>query len=147
MCARARASYVGRCRLEQCPGKFTNRHAARTRPTGQLRCSALLAGRRDGGREAEGWVRSIYSRAMLAYYDLTGSAKILAFLAAAFGRYVLVESGMLLRVVGFPDGGALLLLAAPHVHPSHAGPRFACRSKQARLGRRVLDPLVERLFH
>lgn len=44
-------------------------------------------GKSDGGNEAEGWVRSIYSRAMLAFYDYSGDPTVLAFLTKAFLAY------------------------------------------------------------
>lgn len=40
-----------------------------------------------GGHEAEGWVRSIYSRAMLAYYDYTADKSVLDFLTKSFLQY------------------------------------------------------------
>jgi hypothetical protein len=43
--------------------------------------------------EAEGWVRSIYSRAMLAYYDWTGDAAILDFLVTQLSSYTVGDSG------------------------------------------------------
>ena len=39
------------------------------------------------GDAVEGWVRSIYSRAMLAYYDGTGDERIIPFFAKAFANY------------------------------------------------------------
>lgn len=44
-------------------------------------------GAADGGQEAEGWVRLVYARGMLAHYDYTGDKDILNFLARAFGEY------------------------------------------------------------
>jgi hypothetical protein len=41
---------------------------------------------------AEGWVRSIYSRGMLAYYDLTGNSSILQFLVDSFSNYTAADS-------------------------------------------------------
>jgi len=49
-------------------------------------------GKADGGSEAEDWVRSIYSRCMLAYYDYTRDKKILAILAENFLKYRPEES-------------------------------------------------------
>ena len=40
----------------------------------------------------EGWVRSIYSRAMIAYHDGTGDARVVPFLAAAFSNYTPADS-------------------------------------------------------
>ncbi len=41
---------------------------------------------------AEGWVRSIYSRGMLAYYDYTGDKRILSFLVDRFSNYTAADS-------------------------------------------------------
>ena len=46
------------------------------------------------GDAVEGWVRSIYSRGMLAYYDGTGDARVLAFLESAFANYTAADSTM-----------------------------------------------------
>jgi hypothetical protein len=40
----------------------------------------------------EGWVRSIYSRGMLAYYDGTGDEAIIAFLQRAYSNYTAEDS-------------------------------------------------------
>jgi hypothetical protein len=42
----------------------------------------------------EGWVRSIYSRGMLAYYDATGDKQVLAFLIDQFEKYNAAYSTM-----------------------------------------------------
>jgi hypothetical protein len=42
----------------------------------------------------EGWVRSIYSRALLAYYDGTGDSAVLNFLKREFGNYDAATSTM-----------------------------------------------------
>jgi hypothetical protein len=44
------------------------------------------------GDVVEGWVRSIYSRGMLAYYDGTGDPRVLAFLNSTFGAYRAADS-------------------------------------------------------
>ena len=44
------------------------------------------------GHEAEGWVRSVYSRAMLAHYDATGDASVLHFLETVFKNYTAADS-------------------------------------------------------
>eukprot|EP00040_Diaphanoeca_grandis_P010510 m.53816 g.53816 ORF g.53816 m.53816 type:complete len:675 (-) comp21826_c0_seq1:383-2407(-) len=49
-------------------------------------------GNSDGGNEAEGWVRSIYSRALLAYFDFSGDPKIKEFLVKAFSAYSASDS-------------------------------------------------------
>jgi hypothetical protein len=49
-------------------------------------------GKSDGGNEAEGWVRSVYSRGLLAYYDYTGDQRILSFLGNALGNYSSADS-------------------------------------------------------
>ena len=41
---------------------------------------------------AEGWVRSVYSRGMLAYYDATGNKDILNFIVNAFSNYTAASS-------------------------------------------------------
>ena len=41
---------------------------------------------------AEGWVRSVYSRGMLAYYDATGDKAILDFIVNAFSNYTAENS-------------------------------------------------------
>ena len=41
---------------------------------------------------AEGWVRSIYSRGLLAYFDGTGDLAVLAFLAGRFHNYTAQDS-------------------------------------------------------
>ena len=47
----------------------------------------------DLGRgSAEGWVRSVYSRAMLAHVDGTGDASVLKFLEKAFSNYTAKDS-------------------------------------------------------
>ena len=42
----------------------------------------------------EGWVRSIYSRGMLAYYGGTGDKRIQQFLVAAYSNYTAADSTM-----------------------------------------------------
>ena len=42
------------------------------------------------GDVVEGWVRSIYSRGMLAYYDGTGDRRILDFLIKTYSNYTAV---------------------------------------------------------
>jgi hypothetical protein len=37
-----------------------------------------------GGGGPEGWPRSVYSRAMLAYYDATGDEKVLSFFSSVW---------------------------------------------------------------
>ena len=44
------------------------------------------------GGSAEGWVRSVYSRGMLAYYDHTGNSSILDFLVDRFSNYTAADS-------------------------------------------------------
>eukprot|EP00663_Eupelagonemidae_sp_cell21sb_P005632 gene5631-biopygen9337 len=44
------------------------------------------------GDAVEGWVRSIYSRGMLAYYDGTGDSRVIPFLEAAFKNYTPADS-------------------------------------------------------
>jgi len=41
---------------------------------------------------AEGWVRSIYSRGMLAYFDATGDKTVLDFLVHTFSNYTAADS-------------------------------------------------------
>ena len=41
---------------------------------------------------AEGWVRSVYSRAMLAHLDATGDPAVLRFLVEAFANYTAADS-------------------------------------------------------
>eukprot|EP01050_Picozoa_sp_SAG11_P032073 SAG11_NODE_10249_length_844_cov_1.097987_1_plen_246_part_01 len=41
---------------------------------------------------AEGWVRSIYSRGMLAYYDATADEDVLGFLVERFSNYTALDS-------------------------------------------------------
>lgn len=45
-----------------------------------------------GRGSAEGWVRSVYSRGMLAYYDGTGNETILDFLVKSFSNYTAEDS-------------------------------------------------------
>jgi hypothetical protein len=45
-----------------------------------------------GSGSAEGWVRSIYSRGMLAYYDATGDPAVLKFLVERFSNYSASDS-------------------------------------------------------
>ena len=41
---------------------------------------------------AEGWVRSIYSRGMLAFFDATGDKAVLEFLVGRFSNYTAQDS-------------------------------------------------------
>ena len=45
-----------------------------------------------GSGSAEGWVRSVYSRAMLAQIDGTGDAAVQSFLEKAFSNYTAADS-------------------------------------------------------
>ena len=55
--------------------------------------SVLNRNKNDLGKgSAEGWVRSIYSRGMLAYFDATGNKTILNFLIDRFSNYTAQDS-------------------------------------------------------
>ena len=44
------------------------------------------------GDVVEGWVRSIYSRAMIAYFGGSGDGRIIQFLEKAFSNYTAADS-------------------------------------------------------